>query len=96
MFVLQKLQISPQNIQIVLPLSDGAVECNDHNPAEGQDPPHTHTPTNVLDKVLNNLMMRKFGECGVPFHWHHSQVHSEPKWQHQVGLFLLVKKLFDI
>ena len=42
-------------------------------------------PTSVLDMTLNNLMVRfqqcwSFGECGVPLHCHHSQVHSGPEW----------------
>ena len=41
-------------------------------------------PTSVLDMTQNNLMVRprlwwSFGECGVPLHCHHSQVHSDPE-----------------
>ena len=41
--------------------------------------------TSVLDMTLNNLMVRfqqcwSFGECGVPLHCPHSQVHSRPEW----------------
>ena len=41
--------------------------------------------TSVLDMTLNNLMVRfqqcwSFGECGVPLHCHHSQVHSGLEW----------------
>ena len=40
-------------------------------------------PTKVLDMTLNNLMVMfqwwsNFGECEVPLHYHHSQVHSSP------------------
>ena len=39
----------------------------------------------VLDMTLNNLMVRfqlcwSFGECRVLFHYHCSQVHSDPEW----------------
>ena len=42
-------------------------------------------PTSVLDMTLNNLMVRfqqcwSFGECGVSFYCHCSQVHSDPEW----------------
>ena len=42
-------------------------------------------PTSVLIMTLNNLMVRfqqcwSFGECGVPLHYHRSQVHSGPEW----------------
>ena len=42
-------------------------------------------PTSVLDMTLNNLMVRfqqcwSFGECRVPLHCHHSQVHSGLEW----------------
>ena len=40
-------------------------------------------PTGVQDMTLNNLMVRfqwcsRYGECGVPLHCHHPQVHSGP------------------
>ena len=42
-------------------------------------------PTSVLVMTLNNLTVRfrqcwSFGECGVPFHCHRSQVTSGPDW----------------
>ena len=53
-------------------------------------------PTSVLDMILNNLIMRfqwcwGFGECGAPLHYHCSQVHSGPKWEHLIGPYLWVK-----
>ena len=44
-----------------------------------------HTPTSISDMILNNLMVRfqqcwSFWECGVPLHYHRSQVHSSPEW----------------
>ena len=36
-------------------------------------------PTNVMDKILNNLLLG-IGECGVPFLCLRSQDHSEPEW----------------
>ena len=42
----------------------------------------TTTPTSILNKTLNSLIVRlqecwSFGECRVLFHCHHSQVHSD-------------------
>ena len=42
-------------------------------------------PNECPDMTLNNLMVRFqqcwcFGECEVPLHCHHSQVHSGPEW----------------
>ena len=41
--------------------------------------------TSVLFMTLNNLNVRlqewwSFEECGVPLHYHHSQVHCSPEW----------------
>ena len=51
---------------------------------------HTHSPDGKgygihrLDMTLNNLMVRlqslSLGECRVPLHCHHCQVHSDPEW----------------
>ena len=46
---------------------------------------YTDWPFAVLDMTLNNLMVRfqwfwSFGECGVPLHYHCSQVHSGQEW----------------
>ena len=52
----------------------------------------TSPPTSVLDKTLNNLIVRvqpwSFGECRVPFHCHRSLVHSVPEWYHLKGSYL--------
>ena len=43
-----------------------------------------------------NLMVRfqswSFRECGVPHHFHNSQVHFEPEWKYLLGSHLWVKK----
>ena len=54
-----------------------------------------HPLTNVLDMTLNHLIVRlqlsRFGECGVLFHCHCSQVYPDPEWLHLIGFYLWVK-----
>ena len=42
------------------------------------------TPMSVLDMTIKNLMVRlkpwRFGDCGVPFQCHCSQLHSDREW----------------
>ena len=71
------------NTLISLAQSAGALEYTDCFSAEGYDPPPP--PINVLDMTLNYLMVRfhqcwSFGECGVPLHYHCTQVHSGLEW----------------
>ena len=52
--------------------------------------------TNVLDMTLNNLKVKLryswvLGKCDVPLHCHRFLVHSDPKWHHVIGFYLLVK-----
>ena len=52
----------------------GIAEYTDCLPAESKS-----LTMSILFLTINNLMVR-FGECKVPFHCHHSQLHSGPEW----------------
>ena len=64
----------------------GAVEYTNCFSAEGKTPAHE-------SPGYDNLMVRfqwcwDFGECRAPLHWHCSQAHSDPVWQHLIGPYL--------
>ena len=46
--------------------------------------------------LMVNLQPRNDGECGLPLHYHYSQVHSDLEWKYLSGSHLCVKlKLFN-